>query len=149
MIIDPTPELIAKIILAGFNKHYSLFRECSSGAKQRFEEMRWIDGQQAIKDRIQFYDDRVSETTTQLCDEFNAEGLAENIWQQTKLNYIGFYLNIGNLSWLRLFLTRYVVGSYIELIFITIIFSCVRLWRQNISNQIHQLIDAITPLRLI
>ncbi|TBR08428.1 MAG: bifunctional isocitrate dehydrogenase kinase/phosphatase [Rugosibacter sp.] len=90
MIIDPTPELIAKIIMTGFNKHYSLFRECSSGAKQRFEEMRWIDGQQAIKDRIQFYDDRVSETTAQLCDEFNAEGLAENIWQQTKLNYIGF-----------------------------------------------------------
>ncbi len=26
MIIAPTPELIAKIILAGFNKHYSLFR---------------------------------------------------------------------------------------------------------------------------
>ena len=77
----------------GFNKHYRLFRDCSARAKQRFEEARWIDGQRAVKDRIQFYDDRVLETTQQLRYEFTIDELSDEVWQQAKLNYIGLLIN--------------------------------------------------------
>lgn len=92
-INDLTAQRIAIALVDGFNKHYRLFRDCSARAKQRFEEARWILVQQAVKDRIQFYDDRVQETTEQLRDEFNAVDISDEIWQQAKLNYIGLLTN--------------------------------------------------------
>jgi isocitrate dehydrogenase kinase/phosphatase len=53
---------IAQTMVRGFDKHYRLFRECSASAKGRFERAEWIEGQQAMRERIQFYDDRVRET---------------------------------------------------------------------------------------
>jgi isocitrate dehydrogenase kinase/phosphatase len=84
-----TARSIATVLMEGFNKHYRLFRESSAAAKQRFELAQWLDGQRAVRERIQFYDDRVKETSTRLLGEFAAESLDDLIWQQTKLLYIG------------------------------------------------------------
>lgn len=56
---DLIAESIAKVLVDGFNRHYRLFHESSALAKWRFEEARWQEVQQAVRDRIQFYDDRV------------------------------------------------------------------------------------------
>ncbi len=80
---------IAQTMVRGFDKHYRLFRECSASAKGRFERAEWIEGQQAMRERIQFYDDRVRETVEFLQTEFDTSGLDELVWQQAKLLYIG------------------------------------------------------------
>lgn len=90
---DLIAESIANVLVDGFNKHYRLFHESSALAKQRFEQARWQEGQQAVRDRIQFYDDRVRETTGRLRREFHADDLSDAVWQQAKLQYIGLLTN--------------------------------------------------------
>ena len=90
---DLIAESIASVLVEGFNKHYRLFHESSALAKQRFEEARWQEGQQAVRDRIPFYDDRVNETTARLRGEFNADSLSDAVWQHAKLHYIGLLTN--------------------------------------------------------
>ena len=85
--------LIAQTLIEGFNKHYRLFRESSAAAKKRFEEGDWPAVQRAVKERIQFYDDRVQETVERLHREFNAETIDDIVWQQAKLYYIGLLTN--------------------------------------------------------
>lgn len=80
---------IAQTMVRGFDKHYRVFRECSAGAKGRFERAEWLEGQQAVRERIQFYDDRVRETVEVLRSEFDAGRLDETVWQRAKLYYIG------------------------------------------------------------
>jgi isocitrate dehydrogenase kinase/phosphatase len=76
-------------MIDGFNKHYRLFRECSANAKVRFEEADWLGVQQAIKERISYYDDRVDETVERLHREFRADLLDDAVWRPAKLLYIG------------------------------------------------------------
>jgi isocitrate dehydrogenase kinase/phosphatase len=80
---------IAETMIEGFNRHYRLFRECSAAAKVRFDAADWVGVQQAVRERIAFYDDRVRETLQQLREEIHAEALDDVIWQQAKLYYIG------------------------------------------------------------
>jgi len=81
--------LIARTLIDGFNKHYRLFRESSAQAKERFERADWPAVQRAVRERIQFYDDRVAETVERLHREFNAETVDDIVWRQAKLYYIG------------------------------------------------------------
>jgi isocitrate dehydrogenase kinase/phosphatase len=60
---------IADIMIEGFGRHYSLFRETSATAKHRFEVGAWTEAQQAVRERIRFYDERVSECVDRLNDE--------------------------------------------------------------------------------
>ena len=84
---------IALALVEGFNKHYRLFRESSALAKTRFDDGDWQAVQLAVRDRIQFYDDRVKETVGRLHTEFDAESLNIADWQQAKLRYIGLLLD--------------------------------------------------------
>ncbi len=84
---------IAQTLMAGFNKHYRLFRESSAAAKVRFEQGDWPGVQQAVRERIQFYDDRVAETVERLHGEFADEALDVAVWRQAKLYYIGLLTN--------------------------------------------------------
>ena len=90
---DLIAESIANALVEGFNKHYCQFRESSARAKERFEQARWQEGQQAIRDRIQFYDNRVRAKTERLRREFNADSLSDSVWQRAKLHYIGLLIN--------------------------------------------------------
>ncbi len=85
--------LIAQTLIEGFNKHYRLFRASSASAKSRFEQGDWQGVQTAVKERIQFYDDRVAETVERLHRDFNAETIDDVVWQQAKLYYIGLLTN--------------------------------------------------------
>ncbi|MCF8198111.1 MAG: bifunctional isocitrate dehydrogenase kinase/phosphatase [Sulfuritalea sp.] len=90
---DLIAQSIAYVLVDGFNKHYRRFHESSALAKQLFDQAQWQEGRQAVRDRIQFYDDRVRETTERLHREFNADSLSDVVWQQAKLQFIGLLTN--------------------------------------------------------
>jgi isocitrate dehydrogenase kinase/phosphatase len=84
---------IAQVVLWGFNKHYRLFRDTSTAAKQRFESGDWQSIQFAQRERIAFYDDRVQETVRRLEREFQTDGLAESTWPQVKYHFINLLVD--------------------------------------------------------
>lgn len=86
-------QAIAQALIDGFDKHYTLFRAYSGSAKQRFEDADWAGQQRCIRERIQYYDDRVRECVERLHSEFHADSLDDNTWQQAKLLYIGLLVN--------------------------------------------------------
>jgi isocitrate dehydrogenase kinase/phosphatase len=80
---------IARTILDGFDKHYRLFREASQAAKRHFETANWPVAQRAARERIDYYDQRVQEAVRALEDDYAPEELADHIWREIKLHYIG------------------------------------------------------------
>ncbi len=84
---------IAKAMMDGFNRHYQLFRTESARAKHRFETADWHGQQRAQRERIEFYDLRVTECSRRLEREFKAGEQTMDIWQQIKLHYIGLLVN--------------------------------------------------------
>ena len=88
-ITDPRAYDIARAMLDGFNRHYTLFRQTSAQAKSRFEQADWQGQQSAQAQRIEFYDRRVAEAVERLRTEFRADELSGSTWQQAKLQYIG------------------------------------------------------------
>ncbi len=84
---------IARALLDGFDRHYRLFSEVARGAKRRFEQADWHGQRQAMRERIEFYDQRVRETKDRLLTEFAADTLSLDVWQQTKLLYIGLLIH--------------------------------------------------------
>ena len=86
---EATAEGIAQALIEGFDRHYSLFREASARAKQRFEEARWHEVQDAVSERIRYYEDRVRECVDRLTNNFAAATLDDAVWQRAKLLFIG------------------------------------------------------------
>src|SRR4026207_2057850 len=85
--------LIAQGTLDGFNRHYRLFRETSRYARSLFEGGQWMEIQRISRERIQFYDRRITETVEYLQRRFSTDQLPDAIWQQVKLDYIGLLNN--------------------------------------------------------
>src|SRR6478672_2916748 len=84
---------IAKAMMDGFNRHYQLFRTESARAKHRFETADWHGQQRAQRERIEFYDLRVSEAVARLEKEFKAGDQPMDVWQQVKLHFIGLLVD--------------------------------------------------------
>jgi len=89
----PVAQAIAHALTEGFNKHYRIFRETSRRAKELFESADWQGQLTAVRNRVQFYDDRVEETVARLRREFDADSLDDATWQQVKLHFIGMLMN--------------------------------------------------------
>ncbi len=88
---------IARALLVGFNKHYSLFRDCARAARRHFDAGNWLAIQHVARDRIDYYDRRVQETADRIAHEFRNAGLeganADALWAQVKLHYIGLLID--------------------------------------------------------
>ncbi len=80
---------VATVLIEGFDKHYRLFRAASARAKERFEAGAWTELQQAMQERIRFYDERVLESVDRLRAEFDVEAFSDETWRDAKLYYIG------------------------------------------------------------
>ncbi|MBR0568693.1 bifunctional isocitrate dehydrogenase kinase/phosphatase [Azoarcus sp. L1K30] len=89
---NPVAQAIAQTLIEGFNKHYRIFRETSRRAKDMFESGQWQAQLDAVRERVQFYDDRVDETVRRLHEEFDADSLDDATWQQVKLHFIGMLI---------------------------------------------------------
>jgi isocitrate dehydrogenase kinase/phosphatase len=90
--IERTRE-IANAILAGFDRHYALFRYNAQQAKGRFEAGDWHAIRRLARERIAFYDQRVQEAMATLEKDYPtgdlSESDAETLWQQVKRLFVG------------------------------------------------------------
>jgi isocitrate dehydrogenase kinase/phosphatase len=84
---------IARTILDGFDKHYRLFRAASQAAREHFERRDWKTAQDKARERISFYDKRVQECVHGLEDEYDPVDLADSVWREVKLHYIGLLID--------------------------------------------------------
>jgi isocitrate dehydrogenase kinase/phosphatase len=83
------PQDIARCILAGFDKHYRLFRTAAVRAKELYERAAWPEMRALARERIQMYDRRVEEAVRALLDRFPEAEVDEALWPAIKLAYIG------------------------------------------------------------
>jgi len=79
---------IARSVLAGFDKHYRLFREASRQAKRHFEAADWQAMRALSRERIEMYDRRVEEAVRGILDRFPQAEIDETLWPEIKLAYI-------------------------------------------------------------
>lgn len=84
---------IAKALLEGFDRHYRLFSETNRAAKQRFEQADWHGQQRAMRERIEFYDARVTEAKDRLQADFAVDTLPMDVWPQVKMLYTGMLVD--------------------------------------------------------
>ena len=84
---------IAQTILAGFDRHYRLFREVAANAKVCFERGDWQAAREAARDRIQMYDLRVLEATEAVLTRHPDTSRNDALWQAVKIAYIGLLHN--------------------------------------------------------
>jgi isocitrate dehydrogenase kinase/phosphatase len=91
--IEAAPEEVARqiaaVLIEGFDRHYRIFRAASARAREQFDAGAWTELQQAVQERIRFYDERVLECVDRLRGSFDVESLADETWRDAKLFYIG------------------------------------------------------------
>jgi isocitrate dehydrogenase kinase/phosphatase len=89
---DASPDVIASVLLEGFNRHYALFRECARAAKRYFEAGNWLAIGHVARDRIDFYDRRVAETVERIEHDFrfsHADSGGDAFWAEVKRCFVG------------------------------------------------------------
>ncbi|MDP3187889.1 isocitrate dehydrogenase kinase/phosphatase AceK regulatory subunit, partial [Limnobacter sp.] len=84
---------VASDILAGFDKHYRLFRYCAQQTKKLFEEGDWHLIQQLARDRIDFYDERVKEAVDLLRRNYGSLLMSESVWAKIKTRYVTYLVD--------------------------------------------------------
>jgi isocitrate dehydrogenase kinase/phosphatase len=82
------PLEMARLILAGFDKHYDLFRAAAVKAKELYERAAWAEMRALARERIQMYDQRVQEGVDALLEHFPQAARDESLWPAIKLSYI-------------------------------------------------------------
>jgi isocitrate dehydrogenase kinase/phosphatase len=82
------PQEMARCILAGFDKHYRLFRAAAVKAKTLYERGAWVEMRALARERIQMYDQRVQEGVDALLEHFPQAARDESLWPAIKLAYI-------------------------------------------------------------
>jgi isocitrate dehydrogenase kinase/phosphatase len=83
------PLEMAHTILAGFDKHYGLFREAAQQAKALYERGAWSEMRALAQRRMLMYDQRVEEAVEALLKRFPQAARDESLWPPLKLAYIG------------------------------------------------------------
>lgn len=90
---DHLSRAVAETIIAGFNRHYFMFRAYSAKAKGLFEIGDWRGMQALVTNRMRMYDDRVQEAVNALRRDFSSTLLNERVWQEAKSHYIALLVN--------------------------------------------------------
>ena len=80
---------VAQAVLAGFDRHYRLFRAAAREAQRLFERADWRALQRLSRERIQMYDKRVDEAVAEVRSRFPEAERDETLWPAIKLAYIG------------------------------------------------------------
>ena len=82
-------QIVARHILTGFDSYRAEFQQITRGARERFEQARWVDIQEASTARINLYETSVSATTQSLLDNFEHDMVMDvDSWVQIRLAYI-------------------------------------------------------------
>lgn len=86
---NPLALELATTLLEGFDLHYRLFRELSRGAKDRFARGDWAAVREAVRSRIDMYDERVRERVAIVRERFPGDCESEALFREVKVAYIG------------------------------------------------------------
>lgn len=78
---------IASRILAGFHQHFRRFQAITDEASQLFLKQDWPGLQELARDRISFYDARVTQTVHELEAEQLASEPEETLWHEVRGQY--------------------------------------------------------------
>lgn len=84
---------VALDMLAGFDKHYRLFRYCAQQAKPLFEAGAWHLIQRLARDRIDFYDERVGEAVDTLRRLYGQRLMSESVWSKVKTCFVTYLVD--------------------------------------------------------
>ena len=84
---------IAQTILDGFDKHYQNFRKFSDEAMACYEHANWARISEAGKERIQGYEERVTEAVNTLNERFPGASQHTDWWPEIKAAYIALLMN--------------------------------------------------------
>ena len=84
---------VAQAILDGFNRHYSLFRKYSREGQECFERADWVRAAKVNRERIQGYEQRVSETVDIIHRRYPDAAEHSEIWPRIKIVFIGRLMN--------------------------------------------------------
>ena len=79
---------IARIILEGFDRHYTAFRGNSQLAKNKFEKGEYRAIRELLSERISFYDHRVKETSSLLEKKYDEKIKQDLFWPEVKKAFI-------------------------------------------------------------
>lgn len=90
MVQQQAAAAIAQAILDGFDDYREHFRQITNGGRRRFEQAQWQEIQQASAERINLYEEKVSEVIETLQQRF-INGDLQDIerWPLIKFAYIG------------------------------------------------------------
>jgi isocitrate dehydrogenase kinase/phosphatase len=88
----PSPTAIARAILDGFDNHYRRFRYVAQQAKALFESGNWHAVRERARERIDFYDRRVTDATATIERNFDLDSLSDEerdaLWQAVKQSFV-------------------------------------------------------------
>ncbi|RTE85666.1 MULTISPECIES: bifunctional isocitrate dehydrogenase kinase/phosphatase [Gammaproteobacteria] len=82
-----SPNKIARSILRGFHQHSNAFQHETARARDRFLSQEWTGALQAARNRIDFYDQRVTLTVESLRASHSVQSLEEDFWRKVKRSY--------------------------------------------------------------
>jgi isocitrate dehydrogenase kinase/phosphatase len=82
-----SPEVIARVLVDEFDRHYALFRDCARAAKRQFQAGNWMAIGHVARDRIDFYDRRVAETVERIEREFRFSG-DDGFWAKVRQRFV-------------------------------------------------------------
>ncbi len=85
--------LIARTILKGFEKHFTIYQSITAGAQERFEKAQWQEIREAARERIHYYDKRTQEAVDKLRIKLHITHLDNPLWKEVKLQYVDLLLN--------------------------------------------------------
>ena len=86
--MNETAQQIAETLLRGFDRHYDIFLRITRGARERFARCDWQAGEQAARERILLYGQRLQETREALRQRFDIDDFDAALWQRVKIEYI-------------------------------------------------------------
>lgn len=78
---------IAYLIMGGFDKNYRKYTRITKGAQERFEKRLWNECQQSIRERINDYDQSVSDVVAELFDVMTPSQEPLELWVEMKQAY--------------------------------------------------------------
>ena len=82
-----SPEVIARVLVDEFDRHYALFRDCARAAKRHFQAGNWMAIGHVARDRIDFYDRRVAEAVERIEREFRFGG-DDGFWAKVRQRFV-------------------------------------------------------------
>ena len=87
---DALADAVAAVVLAGFNRHYALFRYSAQRGRAHFEQGDWGAMARLARERIDYYDERVRDCANELTRLGAPDQHAQDFWLRVKRAFVEY-----------------------------------------------------------